>query len=68
LINNYLYPQRIDHEDLKLIGLEVKSNISAKISGLNAFQKTFNPNKVLLVGKGGLPWEEFLLTDSNSLF
>ncbi len=77
LTNNfklYYWRHRNDEVDFilekrgKVIGIEVKSNFSTKISGLSAFQKAYHPDKILLVGNGGLPWEEFLLIDPNSLF
>jgi uncharacterized protein len=52
----------------KLIGLEVKSGATQKSSGMSAFQKEFNPQKVLLVGNSGLPWQDFLQTNPVSLF
>jgi hypothetical protein len=35
---------------------------------MDAFQKKYNPTKVLLIGKGGFSWEDFLKMDPNSLF
>ncbi|MBL7805457.1 MAG: ATP-binding protein [Saprospiraceae bacterium] len=53
----------------KIIGLEVKSGPGpAKTSGMAAFQKNFRPDRVLLVGDGGLPWPEFLRIRPNELF
>ncbi len=53
----------------KVIGLEVKSGARAGYpSGMAAFQKTFQPDRMLLVGEGGLPWEEFLRINPKSLF
>jgi predicted AAA+ superfamily ATPase len=77
LVNNfkiYYWRHRNDEVDFilekrgKVIGLEVKSNFSTKTSGLSAFQKAYHPDRIILVGNGGLPWEEFLLMDPNSLF
>jgi uncharacterized protein len=28
--------------------------------GMSVFQKNYNPDKLLLVGSSGIPWEEFL--------
>lgn len=44
----------------RLIAIEVKSSSSGKLSGMDAFIKDFQPSKVLLVGDGGIPVEEFL--------
>ena len=53
----------------KIIGLEVKSAPrAAQTSGMAAFQKNFRPDRVLLVGDGGLPWPEFLRIRPNELF
>jgi len=35
---------------------------------LNAFQKAFNPDKVLLIGESGIPWQEFLKINPKELF
>lgn len=52
----------------KLIALEVKSGRKVIKRGVERFQKEFNPDKVLLVGTGGIPWEEFLQIDPMELF
>lgn len=52
----------------KLIGLEIKSGISTKLRGMAAFQKKFNPNKILLIGSEGLPWQDFLKLNPTDLF
>lgn len=52
----------------KLIGLEVKSGATQAASGMAAFQKQFNPDKVLLIGNTGLPWQHFLAMNPVELF
>lgn len=53
----------------KVIGLEVKSTGNIlKTSGMEAFNNTFKPNKVFLIGAGGMPWQDFLRISPNSLF
>lgn len=52
----------------KIIGLEVKSGSMKKNDGMKAFKKEFSPNKMLLVGNTGLPWQEFLEINPNELF
>ena len=52
----------------KVIGLEIKSGTVQKAGGMDAFKKEFNPNKVLLIGNLGLPWQEFLQINPNDLF
>jgi len=44
----------------KIAGIEVKSGPSYRISGITPFQKQFRPWKIILVGRSGIPWEEFL--------
>jgi len=53
----------------KTIGIEVKSTglVSGR-SGMDAFNKMYKPDKMLLVGGGGLPWQEFLKISPSSLF
>jgi predicted AAA+ superfamily ATPase len=51
-----------------VIGLEVKSGRSQKAPGMEIFQKHHKPNKVLLVGNSGIPWQEFLRLAPASLF
>ncbi len=52
----------------KIIGLEVKSGSSNITTGMQVFQKKYNPDKVLLIGKNGLPWQEFLQINPVALF
>jgi len=53
----------------KIIGIEVKSTgFVTGTSGMDAFNKMFKPDKILLVGTGGLPWQEFLKISPSSLF
>lgn len=70
----YYWRHRNDEVDFvlekrgKLIALEVKSNDKNSLSGLNAFKKSFNPDKTLLIGDKGISWQEFLKIDPNQLF
>jgi len=52
----------------KVIGLEVKSGAAGSTSGMTAFKNKFNPDKVLLIGNAGLPWQDFLKLNPASLF
>lgn len=52
----------------KLIGLEVKSGASADNSGMRIFNEKFHPGKMLLIGTGGLPYDEFLKINPKELF
>ncbi|PSL05536.1 ATP-binding protein [Cecembia rubra] len=52
----------------KVIGLEVKSGHTGRLTGLIAFKEKFNPDKALVIGTGGIPWQEFLQMDVLDLF
>ncbi|MFZ2905454.1 MAG: ATP-binding protein [Cyclobacteriaceae bacterium] len=52
----------------KVIGLEVKSGAKQKASGMEAFQRHFQADKILLVGNSGIPWQEFLKGRPAQLF
>lgn len=52
----------------KVIGLEVKSGAIQKAPGMAAFRKQHEPDKVLLVGNGGVPWQELLKMNPALLF
>ncbi|GHU94889.1 ATPase AAA [Bacteroidia bacterium] len=57
----------LKHGDV-VVGLEVKSGISVANKGMSAFAKLFHPNKILLVGTGGIPYPEFLKISPKELF
>lgn len=52
----------------KTIGLEVKTGATKSTEGISAFKSYANPEKVLLVGDSGIPWEEFLKINPLELF
>lgn len=52
----------------EVIGLEVKSGMRAENAGMGVFAERFNPKKVLLVGTGGIPYNEFLKINPKELF
>ena len=52
----------------KVIGLEVKSSVSADNAGMGVFNDKFHPNKMLIVGTSGIPYEEFLKINPKELF
>jgi len=53
----------------KIIAIEVKSTgLVTRTSGMDTFNKMYRPDKILLVGAGGLPWQEFLKISPSSLF
>lgn len=51
----------------KVIGLEIKSGASSDNEGMRIFSEKFNPDKVLLVGTGGIPYNEFLKINPKEL-
>lgn len=55
-------------KDGKVIALEVKNGRRGENSGMSAFAEKFHPEKVLLVGTGGIPHEEFLKIKPTELF
>ena len=72
--NIHYWRERNDEVDFvmerkgKVIGLEVKSSVAGSTSGMTAFKNKFNPDKVLLIGNAGLPWQDFLKINPVSLF
>ena len=52
----------------KTVGLEVKSSDSGSTTGMAAFEKEIHPDKMLLIGNQGLPWQEFLRIHPEELF
>lgn len=52
----------------KIIGLEVKSGAKAENEGMRVFADKFHPDKILLVGTGGIPYHEFLRINPADLF
>jgi uncharacterized protein len=52
----------------KLLAIEVKSNEVSSLKGLTLFRNYYPQSKILLVGKTGLPWQEFLTINPVELF
>jgi predicted AAA+ superfamily ATPase len=52
----------------KLIGIEVKSGMKAENRGMKRFNDSFHPDKMLIVGTGGIPYTEFLKINPDELF
>ena len=72
--NVYYWRHRNDEIDFVIekrgvvIGLEIKSGTTQRASGMAAFKNTFHPDKILLIGNTGMPWQEFLEINPNQLF
>lgn len=52
----------------KVIGLEVKSGARQSSSGISAFKKAFNSDKIILIGTSEIPWQDFLKLNPAQLF
>lgn len=55
-------------EQKQLIGIEVKSGATQNKTGMAAFKKKFNPDKMLLIANSGLTWQAFLQMRTGELF
>ncbi len=72
--NLYYWREKSDEVDFvieqggKLVGIEVKSGRRATNRGMAIFAEKFNPKRVIVVGTGGIPIEEFLLMNPSELF
>jgi predicted AAA+ superfamily ATPase len=72
--NVYYWRHRNDEIDFvlehknKILGIEVKSGANQQAPGMSAFMKQHHPDKILLIGKSGLPWQEFLKMTPSQLF
>jgi predicted AAA+ superfamily ATPase len=55
-------------KDEKVIGVEVKSGRRGENTGMSVFAQKFKPQKVLLVGTGGISIEDFLRINPIDLF
>ncbi|MDX2249733.1 MAG: ATP-binding protein [Bacteroidia bacterium] len=52
----------------KTVALEIKSSFARSYSGMEKFRQKFQPDKMLLIGKTGLPWQELLQINPRELF
>ena len=59
-------PIKIHQE--KIVCIEVKSNYSNNIKGIEAFKKSYSIHRSYLVGQNGMNLEEFLSLDPLELF
>lgn len=70
----YYWRDRNDEVDFvierngKVIGIEVKSNVSKDKRGMTAFQKRFHPLKTICIDERKLPWYEFLCMNPVDFF
>ncbi len=52
----------------KLLAVEVKSADTGSLKGLSLFRSHYPVSKIMLVGKNGIPWQEFLTINPIELF
>jgi len=64
---NYEVDFVLEHKG-RVVALEVKSGHSLRNAGMVQFRKHYPDSKIMLVGKDGIPWEEFLLINPMELF
>lgn len=51
----------------RVVAIEVKSGARQPRSGLDAFAKKHHPDRMILIGKDGIPWQSFLEMDPATL-
>lgn len=72
--NLFYWRQRNEEVDFvlekrgKVIALEIKTGTETVTSGMKTFKEQFNPDKIFLIGKKGMPWQELLRINPNELF
>jgi hypothetical protein len=64
---NYEVDFVLEHKG-RIIAMEVKIGHSIRTAGLVQFRKHYPDSKIMLVGKGGIPWEDFLKMNPLALF
>jgi predicted AAA+ superfamily ATPase len=70
----YYWRERNDEVDFileynrKCIAIEVKSGRRTTNKGISVFKEKFNPIHTFIVGSGGIPLEDFLSSDLETLF
>jgi predicted AAA+ superfamily ATPase len=52
----------------KLVAIEIKSNGTAHQKGIAVFRKMYPSSRIIVTGKTGIPWQEFLNIDPIELF
>lgn len=52
----------------QLLGIEVKSGFQNRVKGMRDFKNAFPGSRIILVGKSGFPWQDFLEMDPSELF
>jgi hypothetical protein len=52
----------------QLIAIEVKSGATDKLSGIQSFSSAYPNARLILIGRQGIPWQEFLRISPEELF
>lgn len=65
--NNYEVDFILEHKG-RVVAIEVKTGYNTRTPGLIQFRKRYPDSRILLVGKEGIPWEEFLMINPINLF
>lgn len=64
---NYEVDFVLEHKG-RIVALEVKSGLNIRTAGMMQFRKHYPDSKIMLVGREGLPWDEFLSINPMELF
>ncbi|WP_026966206.1 ATP-binding protein [Algoriphagus terrigena] len=73
-LNIYYWREGNDEVDFvveykkRIIALEVKTSKVGSLTGLNSFARQYHPEKSLVIGTDGIPWQEFLQMDVLDLY
>lgn len=73
-LNIYYWREGNDEVDFvveykkRVIALEVKTSKVGTLSGLNAFATQYRPEKSLVIGTDGIPWQDFLQMEVLDLY
>ena len=73
-LNIYYWREGNDEVDFvveykkRIIALEVKTSKVGSLTGLNSFASQYHPEKSLVIGTDGIPWQEFLQMDILDLY
>jgi predicted AAA+ superfamily ATPase len=72
---NLFYWKNIHHEvdfilqnEQRTTAIEIQSHYKKRKSGIKPFIKQHTPDKIILIGKGGTHWEEFIKMKADELF
>jgi len=68
--------QRAHHDEIdfvmdnkkSVVALEVKGGYKTRAKGMGAFKNKYQPDKMYLIGRDGMPWQEFLKINPVELF